>query len=117
MMRLFIILLISTGVKAQKCDTSMIYGMKLRFEVDVNTNRWNYYTAKGVKAWGNVNGFDSTLIPKGGYAMRVTVSKVIDGYGDLKIFNPNDCEYRLYRAFDGNLQEIDGYVKSWKFKN
>ena len=117
MIRLFIILLISTGVKAQKCDTSMIYGMKLRFEVDVNTNRWNYYNKDGSPAWKNKPKFDSSLIPKGGYAMRVTVSKVIDGYGDLKIFNPNDCEYRLYRAFDGNLQEIDGYVKSWKFKN
>lgn len=115
-MRLFIILLISTAAKAQKCDTSMIYGMKLRFEVDVNTNKWKYYNSTG-KPVKTRTFYDSTLIPKGGYAMRVTVSKVIDGYGDLKIFNPNDCEYRLYRAFDGNLQEIDGYVKSWKFKN
>ena len=116
-MRLFIILLISTAAKAQKCDTTPIYGMKLRFEVDVNTNKWNYYNANGKPAWMNKPKFDSSLIPKGGYAMRVTISKVIDGYGDLKVVNPYTCEVILYRAFDNNLQEINGYIKSWKFKN
>ena len=119
MIRLLTILLISTGVKAQ-CDTKPIYGMKLELQVSVNTNRWNYYNPGGKLAWGNVNGYDSTLIPNGGYATRITVDKKITGYGDLKVVNPIDCEVILARAFDNNLQEIDGVnmsVKSWKFKN
>ena len=122
MIKLLTIILFSflTNFAKGQCDTTPINGMKMTFEVSLNTNRWNYYNANGSLAWGNVNGYDSTLIPKGGYATRITVDKKIDGYGDLKVVNPKDCEVILAKAFDGNLKEIDGVnmsVKSWKFKN
>lgn len=119
MIKLLTIILFSfltNFVKAQ-CDTTPINGMKMTFEVSLNTNKWNYYNSNGSLAWGNVNGYDSTLIPPKGYATRIMVDKKISGYGDMKVINPRDCEMILVRAYDNNRQEFNGYVKSWKFGN
>ncbi len=63
------------GCRGQQYDTA-----RVDYQFSLETNRWDYFKADGTPAWKNVNGFDSSLIPTGGYAARRYVNKVVDGY-------------------------------------
>ena len=56
-----------------------------------STRYYDYRKANGVLAWGNVKGYDSTLIPVGGYAVKKGLVKntfvALDGFVVMK----TDC--------------------------
>ncbi len=110
-----VLILCSRFVNAQ-CDTSTIYNLRMTLDMRMNTNKWNYYNRNGVLAWANVNGYDSTLIPQGGYAIRQTTNKVVDGYGNMKVVDENTCELKLVRWMDINKKDLDGFVKDYRFR-
>ena len=56
---------------------------------------WSYYHGDGRLAWGNVKGYDATLIPVGGYAVKGKLLKpqfyAVDGF----IVTITDCCNRM----------------------
>lgn len=109
-----LLLIISTSVKSQ-CDTTSLDTIPVVFDMAINTPYFDYYNANGVIAWRKVK-FDSTLIPTGGYARRITNNKRLEGYAVFKVLNPITCQIYMVRWMDLYWKDIDGTVKYYEFK-
>lgn len=93
---LTLFLLIGGSVQAQThVHTPVIDTIPQLIPVMDSTRLWSYYNANGQLAWGNVKGYDSTLIPAGGYAVKGKLVKpqfyAIDGF----IVTITDCCNRM----------------------
>jgi len=108
-------LILTISVKGQ-CDTTTMYNIPIIFDMKMNTDYWDYYNPGGVLAWKRVKGFDSTLIPTGGFARMITVNKTVEGYGTFKVVDMLTCEIRLIRLLDNNYKDIKGFVSNYYFK-
>lgn len=81
----------------------------------MNTKYFDYYNPDGTILWKRLK-FDSTLIPQGGFALRIRTNKTLEGYAVFKVTDPVRCTLCLIRWMDLNFKDIDGTVKYFEFK-
>ena len=107
-------LLFTNYVKAQ-CDTTDLPPIRVIFDMKMNTKYFDYYDSTGTILWKRQL-FDSTLIPVGGYARRITTDKKVEGYAVFKVVDKRNCFMGLIRWMDLNMKDLDGTVKYYEFK-
>ena len=110
MKKLLTILLIFTsvfGYSQYQYDTA-----KVTYEFKQETNKWDYYKSSGTLAWGNVTGFDSTLIPNGGYAQRRYKNLTVNGYIVFKKNVGSSWWGRPVYFLDANKKQLEGFFKT-----
>jgi hypothetical protein len=112
---LFIIAFLLSGTAYAQCDTANTPPIRVIFDMKMNTPYFDYYNSDGLILWKRVK-FDSTLIPAGGYARRLTTNKTIEGYAVFKVVDLTNCTLGLIRWMDLNFKDIDGTVKYYEFK-
>ena len=85
---------------------------KVTYEFKQETNKWDYYNANGALAWGNVNGFDSSLIPTGGYAVRKYKNTTVNGYIVFGKENSSSWGGKPVYFLDGSKKQLQGIFKT-----
>lgn len=106
--------MITTLVKSQ-CDTADTSPVRVILHMKINTKYFDYYNSDGIPLWKRQL-YDSTLIPPGGFAWRITTDKKLEGYAVFKVTDPVRCTLCLIRWMDLNFKDIDGTVKYFEFK-
>ena len=110
-----ILIILFSKVVAAQCDTSSMDTIRVIFDMRMNTQYFDYYNSDGTILWKRLK-FDSTLIPQGGFALRIRTNKTLEGYAVFKVVNPDNCLTVLVRWLDLNWKDIDGIVKYFEFK-
>jgi len=85
---------------------------KVTYEFKQETNKWDYYKLNGTLAWGNVTGFDSTLIPNGGYAVRKYKNITVNGYIVFKKDVGSSWGGRPVYCLDANKKQLEGFFRT-----
>jgi hypothetical protein len=85
---------------------------KVTYEFKKETNKWDYYKSSGTLAWGNVTGFDSTLIPNGGYAVRKYKNITVNGYIVFKKEVSSSWGGKPVYFLDANKKQLQGFFKT-----
>lgn len=98
-----------------QCDTTLSQPRRVVFDMKMDTKYFDYYNSDGVILWKRQL-YDSTLIPPGGFALRITTNKVVEGYAIFKVVNIYTCKEELFQAFDLNMKELNGTVKYYEYK-
>jgi len=110
MRKLILIIFIFTFGKAYsqyKYDTA-----RVTYEFKQETNKWDYFKSNGTLAWGNVTGFDSTLIPNGGYAVRRYKNLTVNGYIVFKRDVGSTWWGKPVYYLDANKKQLQGFFKT-----
>lgn len=98
---LIILLIISKSVSAQ-IDTTKLDTVAVYIYYFNTTQYYDYYNANGVPAWKKVKGFDSALIPPGGWAIAT-------GYVDPYSYIVNGFAIVRWKT-DGRFDEFTGWL-------
>jgi len=85
---------------------------KVSYEFKQETNKWDYYNSNGSLAWGNVTGYDSTLIPNGGYAVRRYKNLTVNGYIVFKKDVGSTWWGKPVYYLDANKKQLQGFFKT-----
>mgnify|MGYP003396612223 FL=1 len=113
---LFTILIIMfSKVVAAQCDTADTPPIPVILYMKMNTKYFDYYNSDGVPLWKKQL-YDSTLIPPGGFAWRITTDKKIEGYVVLKVIDTNKCLTGVLKFMDLNMKVPDGMLKYYEYK-
>lgn len=112
---LLIISLFISGSVYGQCDTADTHPIPVIFHMKMNTRYFDYYNSDGFPLWKRQL-YDSTLIPPGGFAWRITTDKKMEGYAVFKVIDPVRCTLGLIRWMDLNYKDIDGTVKYYEYK-
>jgi len=110
MKKLFTILLVSSTTYGQ-CDTGTIKVPRY-FHVTDTAHYWNYYNANGVILWRNVNEYNVSLMPPGGYIGNGDYKKqpyIVKGFAICYV--KSDCysdSVLLRTDINGRNIEING---------
>ena len=100
---------LSIGMEGQ-CKYGDIDTIPLGFKIEQGTGVWDYYNKGGSLAWGGVKEYDSTLIPKNGYAIQRTKQVKINGFGVFKTTHPEYCQMDLMDVLDLKKKSVPGTV-------
>ena len=83
-----LLLIITTNFSYSQIDSTKLDTIRLYVHALDTVHYYNYYNSNGVLAWGNVKGYDATLIPSGGYVVMGnyvnSVYSIINGYGVIR---------------------------------
>ena len=109
MLRIVLIFLFLFFVLTGKsqCDTGTIK-IPLYFHVTDTAHYWNYYNSNGVILWRNVNEYNVSLIPVGGYIGNGDYLKqpyIVKGFGVFRV--KTDCSLDLIKRLDVNDKDIE----------
>ena len=112
MKTLFTILLVFllAGCRAQ--SQYVFDTVKVSYEFKQETNKWDYYNSNGSLAWGNVTGYDSTLIPQNGYAQRRYKNLTVNGYIVFKKDVGSSWGGKPIYCLDANKKKLEGFFKT-----
>lgn len=97
---------ICTALAAQ-CQPG-IDTVRAKMDIKVGTNVWDYFEADGKPLWKGVKGYDSTLIPKNGYAVQRMKIKAYDGYVVYHV--AADCVAIVADMLDSKKKRIKGFL-------
>lgn len=114
-MKYILIILFMFGIAYGQCDTADTPPIPVILYMKMNTKYFDYYNSDGVPLWKKQL-FDSTLIPPGGFAWRITTDKKIEGYVVLKVIDKNTCLTGVLKFMDMNMKVPDGMLKYYEYK-
>jgi len=103
------------GIAYGQCNTADTPPIPVILYMKMNTKYFDYYNSDGVPLWKKQL-YDSTLIPPGGFAWRITTDKKIEGYVVLKVIDTNKCLTGVLKFMDLNMKVPDGMLKYYEYK-
>jgi len=112
MRKLILIIFIFTFGKCYGQSQYVFDTVKVSYEFKQETNKWDYYNSNGSLAWGNVNGLDTALIPKNGYAQRKYKNTTVNGYIVFRKEISSSWGAKPIYFLDANKKKLEGFFKT-----
>lgn len=114
---LLLVILLNSFVSKSQCKNYELDTVRATFDLKMRTNVWDYYNPGGSPAYKNVKGYDSTLIPKYGFAKRRLTNKLnVEGYVIYMIVDERFCKKSIFRFVDLNWKDFDGFIMYYETK-